>query len=175
MAHVYARPHHMLQTEEEVLDIVEDDPSTSTREIARQVPKISQGSFQHTKELVRSCAKQTQIEIGVPTKSEPILELAVTCTNKVLNTAETVLNQFKQFVVLGEDAEFYRSGNMDVDYFPIISSRSFYGKAGKKIFPEEYQAIDEQIVAPKGRLGLKQYLQKKNEKMGCENLGASWS
>ncbi|KAJ8980969.1 hypothetical protein NQ317_013423 [Molorchus minor] len=37
MAHVYARPHHMLQTEEEVLDIVEDDPSTSTREIARQV------------------------------------------------------------------------------------------------------------------------------------------
>ncbi|KAJ8975112.1 hypothetical protein NQ317_000080 [Molorchus minor] len=31
-----ARPHHMLQTEE-VLDIVEDDPSTSTREIARQV------------------------------------------------------------------------------------------------------------------------------------------
>ncbi|KAJ8981212.1 hypothetical protein NQ317_014780 [Molorchus minor] len=32
-----ARPHHMLQTEEEVLDIVEDDPSTSTREIARQV------------------------------------------------------------------------------------------------------------------------------------------
>ncbi|KAJ8975039.1 hypothetical protein NQ317_008979 [Molorchus minor] len=36
MAHVYARPHHMLQTEEEVLDIVEDDPSTSTREIARQ-------------------------------------------------------------------------------------------------------------------------------------------
>ncbi|KAJ8955785.1 hypothetical protein NQ317_014160 [Molorchus minor] len=38
MAHVYARPHHMLQTEEEVLDIVEDDPSTSTREIARQVP-----------------------------------------------------------------------------------------------------------------------------------------
>ncbi|KAJ8972778.1 hypothetical protein NQ317_011630 [Molorchus minor] len=34
--HVYARPHHMLQTEEEVLDIVEDDPSTSTREIARQ-------------------------------------------------------------------------------------------------------------------------------------------
>ncbi|KAJ8982163.1 hypothetical protein NQ317_013948 [Molorchus minor] len=29
--------HHMLQTEEEVLDIVEDDPSTSTREIARQV------------------------------------------------------------------------------------------------------------------------------------------
>ncbi|KAJ8980677.1 hypothetical protein NQ317_013289 [Molorchus minor] len=31
------RPHHMLQTEEEVLDIVEDDPSTSTREIARQV------------------------------------------------------------------------------------------------------------------------------------------
>ncbi|KAJ8985485.1 hypothetical protein NQ317_015024 [Molorchus minor] len=35
MAHVYARPHHMLQTEEEVLDIVEDDPSTSTREIAR--------------------------------------------------------------------------------------------------------------------------------------------
>ncbi|KAJ8974814.1 hypothetical protein NQ317_010391 [Molorchus minor] len=38
MAHVYARPHHMLQTEEEVLDIVEDDPSTSTREIARQAP-----------------------------------------------------------------------------------------------------------------------------------------
>ncbi|KAJ8985934.1 hypothetical protein NQ317_010691 [Molorchus minor] len=37
MAHVYARPHHMLQTEEEVLGIVEDDPSTSTREIARQV------------------------------------------------------------------------------------------------------------------------------------------
>ncbi|KAJ8985464.1 hypothetical protein NQ317_015003 [Molorchus minor] len=37
MAHVYARPHHMLQTEEEVLDIVEDDPSTSTREIARHV------------------------------------------------------------------------------------------------------------------------------------------
>ncbi|KAJ8978051.1 hypothetical protein NQ317_015232 [Molorchus minor] len=37
MAHVYARPQHMLQTEEEVLDIVEDDPSTSTREIARQV------------------------------------------------------------------------------------------------------------------------------------------
>ncbi|KAJ8977434.1 hypothetical protein NQ317_009687 [Molorchus minor] len=37
MAHVYARPHHMLQTEEEVLDIVEDDPSTSTREIARQL------------------------------------------------------------------------------------------------------------------------------------------
>ncbi|KAJ8968976.1 hypothetical protein NQ317_001097 [Molorchus minor] len=37
MAHVYARPHHMLQTEEEVLDIVEDDPSTSTREIARQI------------------------------------------------------------------------------------------------------------------------------------------
>ncbi|KAJ8972079.1 hypothetical protein NQ317_007855 [Molorchus minor] len=37
VAHVYARPHHMLQTEEEVLDIVEDDPSTSTREIARQV------------------------------------------------------------------------------------------------------------------------------------------
>ncbi|KAJ8981188.1 hypothetical protein NQ317_014832 [Molorchus minor] len=36
MAHVYARPHHMLQTEEEVLDIVEDDPSTSTGEIARQ-------------------------------------------------------------------------------------------------------------------------------------------
>ncbi|KAJ8981025.1 hypothetical protein NQ317_002880 [Molorchus minor] len=36
MAHVYARPHHMLHTEEEVLDIVEDDPSTSTREIARQ-------------------------------------------------------------------------------------------------------------------------------------------
>ncbi|KAJ8978920.1 hypothetical protein NQ317_013358 [Molorchus minor] len=36
MAHVYARPHHMLQTEEEVLDIVGDDPSTSTREIARQ-------------------------------------------------------------------------------------------------------------------------------------------
>ncbi|KAJ8975336.1 hypothetical protein NQ317_019602 [Molorchus minor] len=33
MAHVYARPHHMLQTEEEVLGIVEDDPSTSTREI----------------------------------------------------------------------------------------------------------------------------------------------
>ncbi|KAJ8964255.1 hypothetical protein NQ317_004833 [Molorchus minor] len=33
---MYARPHHMLQTEEEVLDIVEDDPSTSTREIARQ-------------------------------------------------------------------------------------------------------------------------------------------
>ncbi|KAJ8971945.1 hypothetical protein NQ317_013573 [Molorchus minor] len=31
------RPHHMLQTEEEVLDIVEDDPSTSTREIARQL------------------------------------------------------------------------------------------------------------------------------------------
>ncbi|KAJ8975338.1 hypothetical protein NQ317_018923, partial [Molorchus minor] len=31
------KPHHMLQTEEEVLDIVEDDPSTSTREIARQV------------------------------------------------------------------------------------------------------------------------------------------
>ncbi|KAJ8971488.1 hypothetical protein NQ317_004598 [Molorchus minor] len=29
MAHVYARPHHMLQTEEEVLDIVEDDPSTT--------------------------------------------------------------------------------------------------------------------------------------------------
>ncbi|KAJ8979359.1 hypothetical protein NQ317_010132, partial [Molorchus minor] len=29
--------HHMLQTEEEVFDIVEDDPSTSTREIARQV------------------------------------------------------------------------------------------------------------------------------------------
>ncbi|KAJ8968529.1 hypothetical protein NQ317_001724 [Molorchus minor] len=39
MAHVYARPHHMLQTEEEVLDIVEDDPSTSNREIARQEPK----------------------------------------------------------------------------------------------------------------------------------------
>ncbi|KAJ8972642.1 hypothetical protein NQ317_007353, partial [Molorchus minor] len=37
MAHVYARPHHMLQTEEEVLGIVEDDPSTSTREIARQL------------------------------------------------------------------------------------------------------------------------------------------
>ncbi|KAJ8981780.1 hypothetical protein NQ317_000022 [Molorchus minor] len=37
MAHVYARPHHMLQTEEEVLGIVEDDPSTSTREIPRQV------------------------------------------------------------------------------------------------------------------------------------------
>ncbi|KAJ8979401.1 hypothetical protein NQ317_015830 [Molorchus minor] len=36
MAHVYARPHHMLQTEEEVLDIVKEDPSTSTREIARQ-------------------------------------------------------------------------------------------------------------------------------------------
>ncbi|KAJ8971658.1 hypothetical protein NQ317_010643 [Molorchus minor] len=35
--HMYARPHHMLQTEEEVLDIVEDDSSTSTREIARQV------------------------------------------------------------------------------------------------------------------------------------------
>ncbi|KAJ8974744.1 hypothetical protein NQ317_005939, partial [Molorchus minor] len=34
--HVYARPHHMLQTEEEVLGIVEDDPLTSTREIARQ-------------------------------------------------------------------------------------------------------------------------------------------
>ncbi|KAJ8965696.1 hypothetical protein NQ317_006499 [Molorchus minor] len=40
MAHVYARPHHMLQTEEEVLDIVEDDPSTSTREIARQLNAI---------------------------------------------------------------------------------------------------------------------------------------
>ncbi|KAJ8968272.1 hypothetical protein NQ317_008902 [Molorchus minor] len=38
--HVYARPHHMLQTEEEVLDIVEDDPSTSTREIARQRSKV---------------------------------------------------------------------------------------------------------------------------------------
>ncbi|KAJ8980597.1 hypothetical protein NQ317_018725 [Molorchus minor] len=35
MAHAYSRPHHMLQTEEEVLDIVEDDPLTSTREIAR--------------------------------------------------------------------------------------------------------------------------------------------
>ncbi|KAJ8975501.1 hypothetical protein NQ317_010616 [Molorchus minor] len=32
-----ARRLHMLQTKEEVLDIVEDDPSTSTREIARQV------------------------------------------------------------------------------------------------------------------------------------------
>ncbi|KAJ8984500.1 hypothetical protein NQ317_014590 [Molorchus minor] len=31
MAHVYARPHHMLQTEDEVLEIVEDDPSTSTK------------------------------------------------------------------------------------------------------------------------------------------------
>ncbi|KAJ8974547.1 hypothetical protein NQ317_000523 [Molorchus minor] len=57
---------------------------------------------------------------------------------------------------------------MDVDYFPIISSRSFYGKAGKKIFPEEYQAIDEQIVALKGRLGLKQYLQKKPKKWGVK-------
>ncbi|KAJ8983982.1 hypothetical protein NQ317_008687 [Molorchus minor] len=41
MAHVYARPHHMLQTEEEVLDIVEDDPSTSTREIARQIMSLT--------------------------------------------------------------------------------------------------------------------------------------
>ncbi|KAJ8980945.1 hypothetical protein NQ317_001208 [Molorchus minor] len=32
-----ARPRHMLQTEEGILDNVEDDPSTSTREIARQV------------------------------------------------------------------------------------------------------------------------------------------
>ncbi|KAJ8976269.1 hypothetical protein NQ317_001908 [Molorchus minor] len=32
-----ARRHHMLQTKEEVKDIVEDYPSTSTREIARQV------------------------------------------------------------------------------------------------------------------------------------------
>ncbi|KAJ8979420.1 hypothetical protein NQ317_002200 [Molorchus minor] len=32
-----ARRLHMLQTKEEVLDIVEDDPSTSTREIARQI------------------------------------------------------------------------------------------------------------------------------------------
>ncbi|KAJ8978881.1 hypothetical protein NQ317_008496 [Molorchus minor] len=35
------RPDHMLQTEEEVLDIVEDDPSTSTREIARQMNRFS--------------------------------------------------------------------------------------------------------------------------------------
>ncbi|KAJ8977913.1 hypothetical protein NQ317_004909 [Molorchus minor] len=39
-----ARPHHMLQTEEEVLDIVEDDPLTSTREIAR--PGIVNPQFQ---------------------------------------------------------------------------------------------------------------------------------
>ncbi|KAJ8983862.1 hypothetical protein NQ317_007952 [Molorchus minor] len=44
MAHGYARPHHMLQTEEEVLDIVEDDPSTSTREIARQTKMLAPNS-----------------------------------------------------------------------------------------------------------------------------------
>ncbi|KAJ8973641.1 hypothetical protein NQ317_012343 [Molorchus minor] len=38
----------------------------------------------------------------------------------------------------------------------------------KAIFPEEYQAIDEQIVALKGRLGLKQYLQKKPKKWGVK-------
>ncbi|KAJ8965480.1 hypothetical protein NQ317_009783 [Molorchus minor] len=37
MAHVRAKAPPTLQTEEEVLDIVEDDPSTSTREIERQV------------------------------------------------------------------------------------------------------------------------------------------
>ncbi|KAJ8978030.1 hypothetical protein NQ317_013558 [Molorchus minor] len=45
MAHVYARPHHMLQTEEEVLGIVEDDPSTSTREIARQLYPASDWTY----------------------------------------------------------------------------------------------------------------------------------
>ncbi|KAJ8970635.1 hypothetical protein NQ317_000165, partial [Molorchus minor] len=42
-----ARPHHMLETEEEVLDIVGDDPSTSTREIARQTLPATKLSLHH--------------------------------------------------------------------------------------------------------------------------------
>ncbi|KAJ8973510.1 hypothetical protein NQ317_000438 [Molorchus minor] len=154
--HVVAPPY--AETEEEVLDIVEDDPSTSTREIARQYHVFilqdvaDKVRVNYTRKLdnVRNKIKQIENEIEATKNKCQALEIEKEDTLRNTAEAETDIKTYEDYVTnLNRDLEVAKT-NRELNYQLLLVQQkklNMYNDLSMGRTPYTVYKKEEQLVS----------------------------